>query len=87
MISLSPISARGTAAIAAHTAPAAQPDRIIAGSSSGPGSEAAKSPTPVAAVAPTMSWPSPPMFQSPTRSAVATASPVSTRGQALMRVL
>ena len=41
MISLSPISARGTAAIAAHTAPAAQPDRIIAGSSSGPGSEAA----------------------------------------------
>src|SRR5207237_345870 len=72
---------------ALQAAPARQPASSMTTTSTGTGKAVANRPTPVAATAPTMSCPSPPMFHRPTRSAVATARPVSTSGVALMSVL
>ena len=72
-----------------HSAPQAKPTSSMAGMTTIPGVPAGRSGTRTTALppqAPSRSWPSAPMFQSPIRKARAQASPVSMSGVALTSV-
>src|SRR6266542_1887495 len=86
MISFIPANARSAPGISAHAAPPAMPRSQRPGSITARGSDGIVSASQLAARAPTTSWPSAPMFQSPIVKARATASPVRMSGIALINV-
>ena len=59
-----------------QAAPASAPATIMAVKAAMGGHPPTTWPTPAAAMAPSRSWPSAPMFQKPARKAMATAAPV-----------
>ena len=78
-----PKRTRSSAGSSAHAAPASAPPTTITGSATSGGSPPTTVPMPAAAIAPSSSWPSAPMFQYPARKAMATAAPVNRIGVAL----
>ena len=86
-ISFTPYLALPYATSATQNTPPNMPARSVIGMPIGAGMMSPiQTPNPVAAMAPKMSWPSAPMFQSRTRKANATARPVRMSGVALVSV-
>ena len=86
MISFTPQSARGIAAIKAQTAPATIAATTISGRRTSAEAVEKVSAAQVAPIAPTWNCPSAPMFQSRIRRQTATARPVSASGIAFSAV-
>ncbi len=86
MTSNAPRRTRSQAAIPHQAAPPANATSRMAGTCRKPGHPEAV-PIHPAAIAPTTSWPSAPMFQKPARNATSTASPVKRSGTAFVQTV
>ena len=74
---------RRSAGTAAQAMPPSTPASAIAGSTKAPSTSYSASATALPAIAPTISCPSAPMFQTCARKPIDSATPIMTRGAAL----